>query len=111
MILGLQLRKLILQGFMKDKPTLKRNIKKRAEHRAKIILGQVNGLLKSIAEDKYCIDVINQSLAIQESLKSLDALLLEEHFRRCVKENISKKSESERMIKELLKIYKLTRRK
>ncbi len=88
-----------------------KDIKKRAEHRIKIILGQTKGILKAIEEDKYCINILNQSLSIQESLKSLDALLLENHINTCVKKNINKKSsESEKTIKELIKIYKLSRK-
>jgi len=87
------------------------NIEKRTIHRIKIISGQINGLLKAVEEDKYCIDVLNQSLSIQESLKSLDTLFLENHLKTCVKEKINKKGESEKTIEELLKIYQLSRRK
>lgn len=84
--------------------------KKKATHRLKIVRGQIDGLLRMIEGDKYCVDVLNQSLAIQESLKSLDAILLENHFNTCVKKNINKKGEGEKTIKELLKIYKLSRK-
>ncbi|GMQ95079.1 MAG: metal-sensitive transcriptional regulator [Patescibacteria group bacterium] len=87
-----------------------KNIKKRATHRVKIILGQANGLLKAIEKNKYCIDVLNQSFSIQESLKSLDALFLENHLNDCVKKSINKKGESKKTIDELLKIYKLARK-
>lgn len=39
-----------------------------------------------IIEDKYYIDVLNQSLAIQNSLKSLDALILKRHVETYVAE-------------------------
>jgi len=88
----------------------KQDIKKRAEHRIKIIAGQINGVLRAIEDDKYCIDILNQSLAIQESLKSLDALLLENHINTCVKDNINKKDEGEKTIKELIRLYKISRK-
>jgi len=84
--------------------------KKRAIHRLKIIRGQIDGLLKAIDEDKYCIDVLNQSLSIQESLKSLDALILENHLATCVKEDIGKKGKEKKVIGELMKVYKLGRK-
>jgi DNA-binding FrmR family transcriptional regulator len=90
---------------------MKKDIKKRAVHRLKIIEGQIQGLLKMVKDDKYCINVLNQSLAVQESLKSLDALLLENHFNTCVRERINKKGQAQKTIKELLKVYKLARKK
>ena len=84
--------------------------KKRAIHRLKIIRGQIDGLFKAIDEDRYCMDVINQSLAIQESLKSLDILVLENHISTCVKEDIGKKEKEKKVIGELMKIYKFGRK-
>ena len=55
-------------------------LKKRAIHRAKIIRGQLDGLIKAIEKEAYCPDLLGQSLSIQRSLKSLDAFLLENHL-------------------------------
>jgi DNA-binding FrmR family transcriptional regulator len=52
-------------------------IKKRLSHRTKILSGQINGLARMIDEERYCLDIIGQSLAIQKSLASLNKLLLE----------------------------------
>lgn len=57
-----------------------KDVKIQAEKRLNIIRGQLDGLLKMIQDDQYCIDLLNQSLAIQNSLKSLDAVLLERHL-------------------------------
>lgn len=83
-------------------------LKKRAIHRAKIMEGQFKGLIKAIEDEKYCIDLITQSLAIQNSLKSLETLLLENHLRSHVKNQMTKKGEDERAISELVKIYTLS---
>ena len=53
--------------------------KEKSQKRLNIIRGQFEGLAKMIEEDKYCVDILNQSLAIQNSLKSLDAVLFERH--------------------------------
>lgn len=81
-------------------------IKKRAVHRAKIIEGQMQGLTRAVAEEKYCIDLLRQSLAIQKSLKSLDRLILENHLKTCAKRGLSKNPEQKKTIKELLEIFK-----
>ncbi len=77
-----------------------------AKRRIKIIQGQLNGLSKMIENDEYCIDILNQSAAIQASLKSLDALVLERHLVAHVKKQF--KTEPNRAIKELLKVFKQT---
>ena len=82
-------------------------LKKRALHRAKIIKGQLEGLIKAVNKEVYCIDLLTQSLAIQKSLASLDALLLENHLRTHVKQQMRAKGEDERAVKELIKIYAL----
>ncbi len=83
-------------------------LKQRAVHRAKIFEGQFKALIKAIENEDYCIDLITQSLAIQNSLKSLDALLLENHLRSHVKDQMGKKHEEEKAISELVKIYTLS---
>lgn len=85
------------------------SIKKRALHRAKIINGQINGLEKQIEEDAYCINILTQSLAIQKSLASLSKLVLENHLRTHVTDNLSlgDKDMQNRTIGELLDLYEL----
>jgi len=83
---------------------IKTNTKVQAKRRINIIKGQLNGLLKMIEADDYCIDLLNQSLAIQNSIKSLDALILERHLRIHVADQFKK--QKEQAIKELLKVFK-----
>ncbi len=88
---------------------MKADTKKRADHRAKIIEGQIKTLVASIEEDKYCVDIITQSLAVQKSLKSLNKLVLENHLQTHVKEGLSEGSEKEKdvLIEELVSLYEL----
>lgn len=83
-------------------------LKTRALHRAKIIKGQLEGLIKAIDKEEYCTKLLEQSLSIQRSLKSLDAFLLENHLRTHVKHQMSHKGEDEQAIKELIKVYTLS---
>ncbi len=83
-------------------------IKKRAIHRAKIIKGQIEGLIRAIEREEYCTKLLHQSLSMQKSLKSLDALLLENHLRTHVRHQMQKKSEVERAVKELIDVYTLS---
>ncbi len=78
----------------------------RALHRLKIIEGQVRGLMKAVEENAYCPDLITQSLSIQESLKSFNAMMLEHHVRTHVREQIDA-GQLDQVVNELTKIYKL----
>ena len=78
-------------------------------HKLKIISGQVSGLIKMIEEDKYCVDLLTQSLAIQNALKSIDKTILENHLNSCVVDQI-RNGEEARSTKELLSIYALSRK-
>ncbi|MCL5003754.1 MAG: metal-sensing transcriptional repressor [Patescibacteria group bacterium] len=81
-----------------------KSVKSAAQRRISIIKGQLDGLLRMISEDEYCINLLNQSLAIQNSIKSLDALLLERHLNTHVSEQFQK--ERDRAVEELLRLFK-----
>lgn len=85
---------------------MEHEIMERATHRLKIIEGQVRGLIKGVDEHTYCPDLITQSLSIQESLKSFNALMLEHHVRTHVREQIEA-GKLDQVVDELTKIYKL----
>lgn len=83
-------------------------LKKRAVHRAKIIRGQLDGLIRAIEKEEYCPALLEQSLSIQRSLKSLDCFLLENHLRSHVKHQMRTKGTHEKAVKELIRIYTLS---
>ena len=80
------------------------DVKEAAKKRINIIKGQMDGLLKMIDNNEYCIDLLNQSLAIQNSLKSLDSLLLERHLETHVSHQMVK--EKEKAVSELVTLFK-----
>lgn len=83
---------------------LNKDIKDKTEKRINIIKGQLNGLLRMIHEDEYCIDILDQSFAIQNSIKSVDNIILENHLRTHVAKQFPK--QKEKSIKELVKLFK-----
>lgn len=85
-------------------------LKQRALHRAKILEGQMRGVQKMIENEDYCMDILTQSLAIQKSIGSLNKLILENHVRTHIKQNLSSDSEKaqEQAVEELLGLYELT---
>ncbi len=83
--------------------------KAKALRRLNIIKGQLDGLKRMIENEKYCIDVIIQSMAIKNALSGIEDIILENHFRTHVPKQLKNKKEV--AIKELLRIYKLAKRK
>ena len=51
--------------------------------------GQIDGILKMVEEDRYCIDVSNQLLATQSVLKRANREVLKAHMNGCVREAIN----------------------
>jgi len=85
-------------------------IKNRAIRRLRVAAGQVKGLEKMVDEDKYCIDIIHQSLAIKEALSSFEDFILKNHLAtHAVKQMRS--GNAPKAISEILSIYKLSKRK
>ncbi len=87
---------------------LDQRLKKRSLHRAKIIRGQVDGLIQAIEKEVYCPTLLERSLSIQKSLKSLDAYMLENHLRTHVKHQMHRKDEAGKAVQELIRIYTLS---
>ena len=80
------------------------DVKVKAQKRINIIKGQLDGLQKMIENDEYCIDLLNQSLAIQNSLKSLDSVLFERHLKTHVTDQM--KEEEQKAVAELVELFK-----
>ena len=77
------------------------NFKKACSHCDKII--------EMIEKDKYCIDIMQQNLAVIGLLKSAHQMLMEGHLRGCFKGAMGAKNEAKKknMIEEILKVTKI----
>ena len=87
-------------------------IKSSNQKRLRRIEGQIRGLQKMVAEDRYCADIIIQVSSVQEALRAVGRALMRNHLRHCAAEAIARGSpeEAEAMYDELLAlIYKHSR--
>jgi len=57
-------------------------------NRLKRIEGQVRGLQRMLEEDAYCPDILIQASAVNSALNSFCKVLLANHLRSCVTEDI-----------------------
>ncbi len=84
-----------------QKPISKKDIIRRL----KIIEGHFKKVIEMVDNDKYCIEVLQQTTAVKNALKKVEELLLNRHLHSCVVNSI-KKDKSERSLQELLEIFR-----
>ena len=48
--------------------------------------GQVEGIIRMLEEDRYCIDISKQILSVQALLKKANLKIIDQHIKHCVKE-------------------------
>ena len=87
-------------------------LKQTNQKRLRRIEGQVRGLQKMVAEDRYCADVIVQIASVQEALRGVARNLMKNHIRHCASKAIGggKSEEKEVMYEELLALMQLQQR-
>ena len=68
--------------------------------------GQLGGIEKMVADDRYCVDIIRQSLAAQKSLQSFNQAMLEKHLTEHAGDQF-RGGKQHKAISELLDIYYL----
>jgi DNA-binding FrmR family transcriptional regulator len=78
----------------------------RLTSRLKKIEGQIRGLQKMLEEDRYCLDIINQTSAIESALGSFKKELLVSHIKHCVVEDI--RNDSDVSVDELCDLLRKT---
>lgn len=85
---------------MKHEKTLI-NFKKAKSHIAKII--------KMLENGQYCIDIMQQNLAVVGLLKSAQQMLMENHLNNCFTSAMESgnKAKKKKMIEEILKVTRL----
>ena len=63
------------------------------------IEGQVRGIEKMLAEDRYCIDILTQIGAVSTALDSLGFRILDDHVKHCVAGALASGDEAEAQAK------------
>jgi DNA-binding FrmR family transcriptional regulator len=66
--------------------------------------GQIDGVLKMIEDDRYCVDISNQLMAIISILKKVNQEILRAHIQGCVKDAFQTGKEEEK-IEELVDLF------
>ena len=59
--------------------------------------GQIDGILKMVEEDRYCLEVSNQIMAAQSILKKANRMVLKAHMDSCVREAVTSGDPGEKL--------------
>ena len=72
------------------------------------IEGHIRGITRMLEEDAYCIDIINQVSAANCALNSFTKVILANHIKSCVAEDVKEGSEEklDELVKTLQKLMK-----
>ncbi len=70
------------------------------------IEGQVRGIARMVADDRYCIDIVTQIDAVRAAMKRVEEEVLRDHVAHCVEHAISSgdKDEQRQKISELMEV-------
>ena len=88
--------------MINQKPKIFINFKK-----AQTLMGKV---IEMIEDKEYCIDIMQQNLAVIGLLKSAHQMLMEDHLNTCFTKAMQTNNErrKQEMIEEILKVIKLS---
>jgi DNA-binding FrmR family transcriptional regulator len=91
---------------------MRTDIKTSCLKRLKRIEGQVRGLARMVEEDRYCIDVVTQILAVRAALRRVEEEVLRDHVAHCVEHAIASgdKADQRQKIAELMAVLERVER-
>ena len=50
--------------------------------------GQLDGIIKMVEEDRYCMEISNQLLAAQSILRKVNREIIHAHLQHCVRQSL-----------------------
>jgi len=76
------------------------------------IAGQVQGVARMVAEDRYCMDILTQVQAVKAALARAEAEILRDHAGHCVREAIEAgdAAATQQKLDELVNLFDRSRR-
>lgn len=76
----------------------------KVQNRVKRIEGQVRGLLKMMADEKECKDVVAQMTAVRNAVDRTCAVIVSTNLEQCIRDEEENGRDSEELIKEAVNL-------
>ncbi|MFH0979542.1 MAG: metal-sensitive transcriptional regulator [Candidatus Roizmanbacteria bacterium] len=80
--------------------------KKKVLHRMKIAKGHLEKVIEMVEKGEYCLNIIQQSQAVQSALSKADELILENHLKTCVRQSMASNKNIDEKVKEVIEVFK-----
>lgn len=77
---------------------------KQLQNRLNRIIGQLNGIKKMLADNRYCGDILTQVAAAESALQAFGYTVLQSHMQTCVTDEI--RSGNNEIMEEALELIK-----
>lgn len=71
--------------------------------------GQIDGILKMVEDDRYCVDISNQLMATQAILRNINRDVLHDHLANCVQDAFEVGDQREKIAEIMVIIDKLSK--
>ncbi len=83
--------------------------REKTERLLKTAKGQIDGILKMVEEDRYCMDISNQILAAVSILNKVNHEVIRAHMETCVAEAFREGGEAEKIDEIMALVDKLAK--
>ena len=83
--------------------------RKKIERLLKTAKGQIDGILRMVEEDRYCMDISAQVMATDAILRKVNNEIIRAHMKGCVKEAILEGSGDEKIDELMAVVDKITK--
>ncbi len=88
---------------------MQQTVKQDALKRLRSARGHLNHVISAVDSEKYCIEILQQSLAVQAALKAVDHIILKGHLEEHVSHAMHGKDQ-DKAIKEVIDIFDKARK-
>lgn len=85
------------------------HLKSEAIKRLRTARGHLDHVISAVQSEKYCIDILQQSLAVQAALRAVDRIILKGHLEEHVSHAMHGKDKT-RSIQEVVDVFEKARR-
>ena len=88
---------------------MQRSVKSDALKRLRTARGHLEHVIKMVESEKYCIEILQQSLAVQSALRAVDNIILKGHLEVHVTHGMHGKDQG-KSIQEIVDVFEKARR-
>lgn len=88
---------------------MQKAVKDESIKRLRTARGHLDHVISLVESEKYCIDILQQSLAVQSALRAVDNIILKGHLEEHVSKAMKGKNK-EKSIKEVMDVFEKSRK-